>query len=264
MKVSCIQMDVKLGCPAENHLLAEQLIRQAAAAGPDVILLPELWDVGFFPKENLKELADPDCTQVKKHIGALAGELGINIVAGSVACLRGNQVYNTACVFGRTGELLAQYDKTHLFSPMGEDDFFTKGDHLCRFQMDGHWVGLLICYDIRFPELTRAMTVPGLEMLFMVSQWPDVRIPHLRVLTQARAIENQMYLACCNACGEAGQTRFGGCSSVVEPWGAVLAQAGEGQQIITANCDFAVTEEIRRSMHIFADRRPELYLRYEI
>ena len=127
MKVSCIQMDVQLGQPEENHRLAEGLIRQAAKEGPDVILLPELWDVGFFPKENLKELADPDCVKVKAHMGALAKELGINIVAGSVACLRGDRVYNTACVFGRDGSLLAQYDKTHLFSPMGEDDFFAKG-----------------------------------------------------------------------------------------------------------------------------------------
>ena len=259
MKISCIQMDVKLAQPEENHQEAERLIRAAAKEGPDVILLPELWDVGFFPKENLKELADPDCARVKAHIGALAKELGINIVAGSVACLRGDRVYNTACVFDRQGKLLAQYDKTHLFSPMGEDDFFAKGDHVCRFQMDGHWVGLLICYDIRFPELTRAMTVPGVELLFMVSQWPDVRIPHLQVLTQARAIENQMYLVCCNACGKAGQTQYGGNSAVIDPWGKVLARAGEGQQVISAHCDFSVTEQIRQSMHIFSDRRPELY-----
>ena len=93
----------------------------------------------------------------------------------------------------------------------------------------------------------------------MVSQWPDVRIPHLQVLTQARAIENQMYLACCNACGRAGDTQYGGNSSIIDPWGQVLAQAGENQEIITADCDFAVTEKIRASMHIFADRRPELY-----
>ena len=259
MKVSCIQMDVQLGQPEENHRLAEGLIRQAAKEGPDVILLPELWDVGFFPKENLKELADPDCAKVKAHMGALARELGINIVAGSVACLREDRVYNTACVFGRDGSLLAQYDKTHLFSPMGEDDFFAKGDHICRFQMDGHDVGILICYDIRFPELTRSMTVPGLEMLFMVSQWPDVRVPHLQVLTQARAIENQMYLACCNACGKAGDTQYGGHSSIIDPWGTVLTQAGAAQEIITAECDFQVNAKIRSSMHIFADRRPELY-----
>lgn len=259
MRVSCVQMEVLLGRPEENHRLAEQLIRQAAQAQPDVVLLPELWDVGFFPKENLKELADPDCTRVKAHMGALAKELGINIVAGSVACLRGDRVYNTACVFGRDGQLLAQYDKTHLFSPMGEDHYFTKGDHICRFQMDGHEVGILICYDIRFPELTRAMSVPGLELLFMVSQWPDVRIPHLQILTQARAIENQMYLACCNACGRAGKTQYGGSSAVIDPWGTVLTRAGAGQELISADCDFAVTDQIRRSMHIFADRRPDIY-----
>lgn len=259
MKISCIQMDVKLAAPEENHERAEELIRKAAAQKPDVILLPELWDVGFFPKENLKELADPDCTRVKAHIGALAKELGINIVAGSVACLRGDRVYNTACVFDRQGQLLAQYDKTHLFSPMGEDDYFSKGDHICRFQMDGHDVGILICYDIRFPELTRAMTVPGLELLFMVSQWPDVRVPHLQVLTQARAIENQMYLACCNACGKADQTQYGGNSSIIDPWGKVLCRGGAQEEILSADCDFSVTEQIRSSMHIFADRRPDIY-----
>lgn len=259
MKVTCIQMDVQFARPEENHRHAEHLIRQAAKGKPDVILLPELWDVGFFPKENLWEVSDENCSNVIGHIGALAGELGINIVAGSVACLRGNQVYNTACIFDRAGKLIAQYDKTHLFSPMGEDQFFSRGNHVCRFRLDGHDAGIMICYDVRFPELTRAMTVPGLEMLFVVSQWPDVRIPHLRILTQARAIENQMYLACCNACGSAGATRFGGNSTVIDPWGNVLAQAGEGEESISAQCDFSVTADIRNSMHIFADRRPDLY-----
>jgi len=259
MKVSCVQMDVKLASPEENYVQAQHLIRQAAAEKPDVILLPELWDVGFFPKENLAALADPDCSRVKARLGPLARELQVNLVAGSVACLRGGEVYNTACVFDREGQLIAQYDKTHLFSPMGEDKYFSKGNRLCRFRLDGHDVGLLICYDIRFPELTRTLAVQGLELLLMVSQWPDVRIPHLRVLTQARAIENQMYLACCNACGRAGQTQYGGSSAIIDPWGNVLARAGEGQEIISADCDFSVTDQIRASMHIFADRRPDIY-----
>lgn len=259
MRVSCIQMDVKLGEPQYNHELAEKLIREAMMQNPDVVLLPELWDVGFFPKENLKEVADLNCERVISHMSALAKELSVNIIAGSVACLRGEQVYNTSCVFDRQGNLLAQYDKTHLFSPMGEDDYFAKGDHICRFRMDGTDVGLLICYDIRFPELTRMMTVPGIDILFMVSQWPDVRVNHLETLTSARAIENQMYLACCNACGVAGQTRYGGHSRIIDPWGTVLTNADGNQQIITAECDFAVNAKIKASMHIFTDRRADLY-----
>lgn len=259
MKVTCIQMDVQFAQPEENHRHAEYLIRQAANEGADVILLPELWDVGFFPKENLREVADENCAYVIDHIGSLARELNVNIVAGSVACLRKGKIYNTACVFDRTGKLIAQYDKSHLFSPMGEDQFFTRGDHICRFRLDGHDMGILICYDIRFPELSRAMTVPGLEMLLVVSQWPEVRIPHLRILTRARAIENQMFLACCNACGWAGQTHFGGNSAIIDPWGNLLAQAGAEEELLSAQCDFSVTDDIRNSMHIFADRRPDLY-----
>lgn len=259
MKIANIQMDVILGNPTENYRRAEQLIHEAAASHPDVIVLPELWDVGFFPQENLEALSDPGCHRVISVVGGLARKLGINIVAGSVACRWDNGVYNTACVFDRKGQLVAQYDKTHLFSPMGEDQFFQKGDHVCRFQLDGHDCGLIICYDIRFPELTRKLTVPGLELLFVVSQWPAVRIPHLQVLTAARAIENQMFLSCCNACGTAGQTVYGGHSAIIDPWGNVLAQAGAEEEIITASCDFSITESIRNSMHVFADRRPELY-----
>lgn len=259
MRVSCIQLDVLLGQPGENYRRAEQLIRQAAQEKPDVILLPELWDVGFFPKENLKEVADREHTRVTAFASRMAKELGINIVAGSVADLRGDAVYNTACVFDRQGNPVAVYDKTHLFSPMGEHNYFTKGDHVCRFELDGHMCGIIICYDVRFPELIRTMTVPGIEMLFMVSQWPDVRVPHLEVLTAARAIENQIYFACCNACGTAGQTRYGGHSRIIDPWGKVLTAAGAGEQIITADCDFEVTKQIRDSMHIFTDRRPDIY-----
>lgn len=259
MKISCIQMDVRLGQPEENYRIAEEQIRLAAKEQPDVILLPELWDVGFFPKENLKEVADRDCARITAFAAPLAKELGINIVAGSVADLRDGQVYNTACVFDRQGNLAAKYDKTHLFSPMGEHEYFTPGDHICRFKLDGHDVGLIICYDVRFPELIRLMTVPGIELLFMVSQWPDVRVNHLQTLTAARAIENQIYLACCNACGTAGATRYGGNSAVIDPWGQVLVRAGTEQEIISADCDFAVNEKIRASMHIFTDRRPDLY-----
>ena len=259
MKLSCVQMNMAFARPEENFRRAEALVRQAAEGKPDVIILPETWNTGFFPREDLASLCDRDCAQTRMVFGALAKELGVNLVAGSVANARGGRVYNTACVFDRNGERLCAYDQTHLFTPMGEQDFFTPGDHLCRFELDGVSCGILICYDIRFPELARTMALGGMDLLFVVSQWPAVRDAHLRTLTTARAIENQMFLACCNSCGTAGETVYGGRSVILDPWGKELASAGTQEQILTADCDLSVLHGIRTSINVFRDRRPELY-----
>lgn len=259
MKVTCIQMDMQFCCPDENFAHAARLIRQAMEEKPDVLVLPETWNTGFFPKEDLQALCDRDGSRVKEEIGALAAEFSVNIVAGSVSNVRDGKVYNTAMVFDRQGKCVASYDKTHLFTPMGEDDYYTPGDHLCRFTLDGVSCGLIICYDVRFPELTRSLTVPGLDMLFVVSQWPKVRTFHLRSLTTARAIENQMFVVCCNSCGTAGETLYGGNSAVIDPWGETVALAGEKETLLTAQCDMEILAKIRSTIPVFRDRRPELY-----
>lgn len=259
MKVACLQMDMLLAKPEANFSHAAQLVAKAMEDRPDVLVLPETWNTGFFPKENLEILCDQDGRQVKEVFGALAKEGNVNIVAGSVSNIRDGKVYNTAMVFDRTGTCIASYDKTHLFTPMGEDNYYTPGDHLCTFTLDGVKCGLIICYDVRFPELTRSLTVPGLDMLFVVSQWPKVRTFHLRSLTTARAIENQMFVVCCNSCGTAGETVYGGNSAIIDPWGETVALAGEQEQIITADCDLQILANIRGSIPVFRDRRPQLY-----
>lgn len=259
MKIACLQMKMEIGCPAENFAHAVQMVEKAMEDAPDVLILPETWNTGFFPKENLQALCDRDGERVKAVFGTLAKAHHVNIVAGSVSNVREDRVYNTAMVFDRQGNCVASYDKTHLFTPAGEDNYYTPGDHLCRFTLDGISCGIVICYDVRFPELIRCLTVPGLDMLFVVSQWPDVRISHLRSLTTARAIENQMFVCCCNSCGQAGKARYGGNSAVIDPWGETIALAGTGEQILTASCDLTVLNNIRGSIPVFRDRRPELY-----
>ena len=259
MKVACLQMDMLLAKPEENFSHAAKLVKQAMEAQPDVLVLPETWNTGFFPRENLQALCDRDGSRVRQVFGALAAQYQVNIVAGSVSNLRDGRVYNTAMVFDRTGACIASYDKTHLFTPMGEDNYYTPGDRLCTFSLDGVKCGLIICYDVRFPELTRSLTVPGLDMLFVVSQWPKVRTFHLRSLTTARAIENQMFLVCCNSCGTAGQTVYGGNSAIIDPWGETVALAGETEEILTADCDLQILTNIRGSIPVFRDRRPSLY-----
>ena len=192
-------------------------------------------------------------------MGALAKELNINIVAGSVANVKNGQMYNTSYIFDRAGNCIGEYDKTHLFSPMKEDKRFAKGDHICKFTLDGKTCGIIICYDIRFPEIIRAMTVSGLDCLFVVSQWPAARVPHQNALVKARAIENQMFVVCCNSCGKAGRNVFGGHSRIVNPWGEELVSADASEEIISAELDFGIIENIRTTINVFADRRPDLY-----
>ena len=257
MRVSCIQMDMTLGAVEENFAKVEARIRSLVSVGhPDVVVLPETWNTGFFPKD-LAACADQDGARTKEVFSALAKELNVNIVAGSVADQRGGKFYNTAYVFDRTGACIASYDKTHLFTPSGEHESFTPGDHICRFTLDGVPCGLIICYDIRFPELTRTLALQGMDLLFVVSQWPAKRAMHLDTLARARAIENQTFLALCNSV--ASDTACAGHSAIINPLGEYLALAWETEDTITADIDFSAIEEIRNSINVFRDRRPELY-----
>lgn len=261
MKVSSIQMNMVFSDPDENYRRAEELIRKTVEENrPDTVVLPETWNLGFFPRENLLALSDKEGERTKTLLSRLSKEMNVNIVGGSVVRSDGEDVRNTCYVYSRTGELLASYDKTHLFSPMDEDKFFKKGDHTSLFTLDGVKCGVIICYDIRFPELIRTMALKGMDVLFVVSQWPKVRVPHLMALTRARAIENQMYLVLSNSSGKAGETQYGGSSLILSPWGEVLASIDdEKENIITANLDMDVISDIRNSINVFSDRRPEIY-----
>ncbi len=261
MRVSLVQMNMKPADPDYNFAHAAHLIEEAALDDPDVIALPETWNTGFFPKKELENLADNDGAAVRDKIGTLARRLGVNIAAGSVSNLReaDGKVYNTAFIFDRDGKIIASYDKTHLFSPMGEHEYFTAGNRLCRFRLDDVSCGIIICYDIRFPELTRTLALKGLDVLFVVSQWPDARADHLRTLLRARAIENQMFVCCCNSCGEMSGTQYAGESVIIDPWGKVLSEAGPVETIITHDLDLSVVEGIRESINVFRDRRNDLY-----
>ncbi|MCQ2450510.1 MAG: carbon-nitrogen family hydrolase [Clostridia bacterium] len=238
MKISVIQMDVKLNAPDINFNKAKKLIKEAVSEDPDVIVLPETFNVGFFPKDIKREFCDIDGKRVKEEIGKLAKEYNVNIVAGSVANIKNGNLYNTAYVFSRSGEQIAEYDKINLFSAMDEDKYFNKGDKTVRFYLDGHPCTLIICYDIRFPEIIRKATAnEPTDLLFILSEWPKVRINELTALVTERATENRMFAVCSNSCGKANDVKYGGNSVIVDPLGNILIKAEETESIITANCD---------------------------
>lgn len=259
MKIACLQMDVIPSRPDENFPHAAKLIADAMAESPDVIVLPESWDISFLPRSATPELYRDSYDRAIREIGALAKQYRVNIIAGSVTSCRDEKLYNTCCVFDRQGSLIASYDKIHLFSHAGEDKRYGAGNSLCCFTLDGVRCGAVICYDIRFPELTRTMCLDGMDVLFVVCQWPKARIGLLQTLCSARAIENQMFVVCCDACGTAGDKVCGGGSAFFGPSGDKLAEAADTEQIITADCDPQTLQKLRESFPVFRDRRPDLY-----
>lgn len=260
LKVTCIQMNMLSGVTEHNFSEAEKLIEKAVQTEKsDVIVLPEMWNTGFFPRENLEMLSDSNCSRTLDLLSNLAGKYNVNIVGGSVANKRNDGIYNTCCVLNRKGELIAQYDKIHLFSPMNEHKYFSHGISPCTFTLDDTRCGVIICYDLRFPELARMLALSGAEVLFIVSQWPKVRAGQLDILSKARAVENQMYTVLCNSCAKYYDTVYGGGSQIVNPLGEVLVKATDKEEIISGELDFNVTDTIRNSINVFSDRKPELY-----
>lgn len=259
MKVSCIQMNVAAGKPEINFARAEMLVRKAVQKKPDVIVLPETWNTGFAPRHVDPTQADENGTRIKTLFSALAKELNVNIVAGSVVTLKKGRLHNTAYVFSRAGGCIAEYDKTHLFSPAGEAETFAPGDTIANVALDGVPCGIVICYDIRFPELVRSLALAGMDILFVVAQWPKSRVKQLNCMLRTRAIENQCYAALCNGCGVANGVRFGGGSAIVDPLGETLASAGGNERIITAALDLGALVPMRVALPVLQDRRPELY-----
>jgi len=262
MKICGIQMKVALKQTEHNFANAEGWIRKAAEAGADVAVLPEMWNGGFLTVELDDRIADVDGQRTRAFLSKLARELQINIVGGSVATKKGESYYNTSYIASRQGDIIAEYDKAHLFSFGEEEKRYRPGNKLVTFQLDGIDCGVIICYDLRFPEWSRKQALAGSKILFVPAEWPMARVSHWRILNQARAIENQLYMVAVNGCGEAvSDTYNAGNSMIIDPWGNVLADAGAlpREMLIFSDIDVSEVGKVRNHMTVFQDRREDIY-----
>ena len=222
-----LQFDVKSGDISSNLARVEQGLAEIAASNkqisPGIIVLPELWATGF-AYEKLPELTKK-VPELLENLQTLSAKYQAHI-AGSLPEFSGNSYYNTLFITTPKG-IAGSYRKQRLFNPMGEDTFFTPGAKPRPIQTALGPIGALVCYDLRFPELLREQTTLGVELVVVPAQWPDARIDQWRILVQARAIENQMFIIASNRCGTTGDTTFGGHSMIVAPDGSILLEAGE-------------------------------------
>ena len=270
LNLAVLQLPIRFSKIADNISTMQSMLAQHMAEHPDTeaILLPELWTTGLYP-QPLSDYADSDGQSIKKLYSKLAQKHHIYIIGGSVITKTNDKYYNTSYAFAPDGKLLTTYNKTHLFSYAGEDQYFTPGDSLTTFTIKGIKCGIIICYDLRFPELARKLALENIDLLFLPAAWPQKRLMHWDTLLRARAIENQIYVAACN-----GITRYredgnqlGGHSVILDPWGQELAKASDKDatsdkpsgQIITAQLDTSTLTSIRSTINVFQDRRPHLY-----
>lgn len=257
MRVALIQMEIALGQPDENRARAAALVREAAQ-GADLVILPEMWTTGYALKRLRGNLADRDGEPTGSLLAGLARECGIYL-AGSTADERDGSVYNSATVYGPDGNRLAEYAKVHLVPMMEEDIYLAPGERLAMADLGGVQAGLAICYDLRFPELFRTLALAGAQLMLIPAEWPLQRLHHWRTLIVARAIENQCFVLACNRVGSDGANQFPGHSMVVDPWGNILAEGGEGEEIVRATLDLSQVADVRFRVPVFRDRRPDLY-----
>lgn len=242
MKVSILQFKSTLGAIDENFSTASRLIE--AAKNSDVLIFPELWSTGYYPVP-VADYADVDGQRTKNFLCAAAKNFGVNIIGGSVIVQSGGKIFNRSLIADRRGEIVATYDKAHLFSFAHENDVFSAGNTVVTVELDGVRCGIAICYDLRFPEFIRRLALDGAEIIFIPAAWSLKRLTPRQILTKARAIENQVFIVFANSAG---------LSEVVNPCGEVIALSERDEEILTADIDLNERLNVIASMNLLADR----------
>lgn len=263
MKVSSVQIDANKA-KKDPYGYAQAWIHRAAQEDPDVILLPEKWNLFSSPEDHM-EGADRNGDKTRKMLSRLAKQHRVNIVGGSVAEARGGKLYNTCHVFDRTGEEVLVYDKAHLYRAGVERGFYAAGDRPGLMTLDGISCGVAICYDMDFPEWIRCYALKGTDILFAPFDWPAKWLGHMELVIRSRAIENQWFVAASGLLrhDERNDLRSGG-SAIVSPKGDLMAAARSEEGIITATFEKGLLDEARRWQHFLEDRRGDLYRAYGI
>ena len=252
MKVACVQFDIAWENKPSNHARVTRLLEQARPEPGTLVLLPEMFATGF--SMNVAAIAEGKSRETESFLSRTAKQFGIYLIAGIVTS-RNHLGRNEAVVFSPDGVEIARYCKMQPFTLGGESQHYCAGDAIVTFQWNGFTVAPFICYDLRFPELFRAAAARGAQLFAVIANWPVMRIGHWVTLLQARAIENQAYAVGTNRSGADPKLTYNGRSVIVNPHGEILADAGDGEKVITADVDRETVVKWRADFPALADMR---------
>jgi predicted amidohydrolase len=232
--------------------------RRAAAAGARLLVAPEMYLTGYALGDRVAGLAEEADGPSARAVAAIAAEHRVAIAYGYPE-RAGETVHNAVQLIGPDGGRLAHYRKTHLFGPYEKAHFAPGDDLLVQADLDGMRLGLLICYDVEFPEAVRAHAVTGTQLLVVPTALmrPYEIVPNS--VLPVRAWESQLYIAYANRSGREGEWDFAGLSCLAAPDGTVRARAGSGADLVVADADPALLAASRAQNPYLTDRRPELY-----
>ncbi|MDQ3935065.1 MAG: carbon-nitrogen hydrolase family protein [Actinomycetota bacterium] len=269
MRAAAIQLNSDED-PRRNLAAADALVREAAADGADLVVLPEKFNL-FGTSGAIERGAEPIDGPTVTWARDTARELGIDLVAGSFAERREgrDKRSNTSLHIGPDGEIAAVYRKIHMFDVVidgveyRETNAEERGDDIVLSRLaDGTALGMTVCYDLRFPELFRILAIRGARVITLPSAFTKpTGAAHWEVLIRARAIENQCFVVAADQtglCPPGDRESYGG-SMIVDPWGEVLARAGHEPGFVAADLDFARQDEVREQIPSLANRVPGAY-----
>lgn len=258
---ACVQFNVRRGDIEHNRTKAIAGIKAAAALGVEFVVLPELWPTSFVAEASDNLLAASQ--EAEQAVCTLARELSMVIVGGGLERQDG-QLFDRAQVIDR-GDVRGSYRKIHLFSPNAEDRHMSPGHDPVIADTSLGRIGVVICYDLRFPELVRYYFYKNVDVLAVPSQWPEARTTHWRTLLKARAIENEMFVIGCNRTGVETSLKndeklhYPGDSRIIDPMGETLGSGAGEEGPVTGEIELRKVRSMRRILPINKDRRPDLY-----
>lgn len=233
--------------------------RRAAARGARLLVTPELSLTGYALGDRVAGLAEPADGPSARAVGGIAATHGVAVVYGYPERGADGAVHNSAQLVAPDGSRLANYRKTHLYGPYETARFAPGAELPVQAGLEGVRVGLLICYDVEFPEAVRAHALAGTELLLVPTALMRPYETVARVLVPARAFESQLHIAYANRAGREGEFDFAGLSCLASPDGSVPVRAGAGDELLVADADSTLVRESRARNPYLTDRRPELY-----
>lgn len=253
MKIHCVQLDIAWENKPANHARVKSLLAQAVPAPGSLVVLPELFSTGF--TMNVAGLAEDSAKESETFLSTTAKEYGVFLLGGVMNRDAAGRGLNQSVTFGPDGREVARYTKMQPFNLGEEGAHYAAGNEIVTFPCGGFVVSPFVCYDLRFPELFRAAVRRDAQMFVIIACWPIKRIQHWITLLQARAIENQAYVIGVNRCGDDPKYRHNGHSLIVDPHGAILADAGEGEGVISSEVDVTTVVSWRKEFPALQDMR---------